>query len=165
MRSKVIKSWAAAAVFLVGTVSGAFANGALYVNVDIKQKSCENPLNVFKKGVLPVVILGSAEFDVTRIDLATIELGLCDVAADSVVPKLAKIDDVGGGEVDCSEMAADGYDDVVLKFESLALAAVLGEVADGDDVTLCLTALADSGMEAIVGTDTVRIIKKVKAPK
>ena len=42
--------------------------------IDIKPQSCPNPLNVKKKGVLPVAILGTADFDVNEVDPATVEL-------------------------------------------------------------------------------------------
>ena len=42
--------------------------------VDIKPQSCPNPLNVKKKGVLPIAILGTEDFDVTEIDPASVEL-------------------------------------------------------------------------------------------
>ena len=44
------------------------------VDVDIKPGSCPNPLNVASKGVLPVAILGSGDFDVTDIDIAPTRL-------------------------------------------------------------------------------------------
>lgn len=42
------------------------------VPIDIKPQSCPNPINVKSRGVLPVAILGTAEFDVTTIDPASI---------------------------------------------------------------------------------------------
>ena len=46
----------------------------LDVPVDIKPTSCPNPLNVKSKGVLPVAILGTVDFDVSDIDPATVLL-------------------------------------------------------------------------------------------
>ena len=45
------------------------------VEVDIKPGSCPNPINLKKKGVTPVAIVGSADFDpVATIDVDTIML-------------------------------------------------------------------------------------------
>jgi hypothetical protein len=44
------------------------------VDVDIKPGSCPNPLNVKSKGVLPVAILGTEDFDVGMIDPTSIML-------------------------------------------------------------------------------------------
>ncbi|MQY56694.1 hypothetical protein GH140_00640, partial [bacterium] len=44
------------------------------VFVDIKPGSCPNPLNLKSKGVLPIAILGTEDFDVTKIDPATLIL-------------------------------------------------------------------------------------------
>ncbi len=44
------------------------------VAVDVKLGGCPNPINLKAKGVLPVAVLGSADFDVRPIDVATIRL-------------------------------------------------------------------------------------------
>jgi hypothetical protein len=44
------------------------------INVDIKPGTCPNPVNVKARGVLPVAILGTADFDVTTIDPASVRL-------------------------------------------------------------------------------------------
>ena len=44
------------------------------VAVDIQPGSCPNPRNVESRGVWPVAILGSANFDVTAIDIPTVKL-------------------------------------------------------------------------------------------
>ena len=43
---------------------------AISVAFDIKPKSCPNPINTKDKGVLPVAVLGSETFDVTRLYLS-----------------------------------------------------------------------------------------------
>src|SRR4030042_5245628 len=52
---------------------GVFAQDVA-VAVDIKPGSCPNPMNVKSRGVLPVAILGTAEFDVTTIVPESIQL-------------------------------------------------------------------------------------------
>ena len=51
---------------------------SLQVSFDIRPQSCPNPINTDLKGVLPVAILGTDDFDVTQIDPATVRLN--DVA-------------------------------------------------------------------------------------
>ena len=137
------------------------------VSIDIKPTSCPNPLNVKGKGVLPVAILGTVDFDVTQIDPASVEL-------ERVSPLRGAFEDVatpydGTLEVcdDCSTEGADGYMDLTLKFdkqEVVAALEALGEVSDGDCVVLTLTGnLKEAfGGTAISGQDVVRIIKKGK---
>lgn len=55
--------------------------------IDIKPRSCPNPLNTKSKGVLPVAILGTEHLDVTDIDLGTVLL-------EGVAPIRAAIEDV-----------------------------------------------------------------------
>jgi len=131
----------------------------LAVRVDIKPGSCPNPLNVKDKGVLPVAILGSEDFDVWTIDTASIRL-------EGVAPIRSSYEDVstpvpdGADVCECTTAGPDGYLDLTLKFNVQDIVAALGEVNDGDVLELTLTgALADSlGGTAIAGTDCVVII-------
>lgn len=134
------------------------------VPVDIKPESCPNPLNVNSKGVLPVAILGTADLDVTQIDVSTVTL-------ESVSPIRSAIEDVAapfGGEIgdppdrgDCTELGADGYLDLTLKFDKQAIVAALGPVSDGDVLVLELTGELLDGTD-IFGADVVWIKKKGK---
>jgi hypothetical protein len=54
------------------------------VLLDIKPESCPNPINTKSKGVLPVAILGTGDFDVTDIDVASISLEGVDPIRSSV---------------------------------------------------------------------------------
>jgi hypothetical protein len=47
------------------------------IYIDIKPQSFPNPLNVKSKGVLPVAILGTEDFDVSEIDVSSILLEGC----------------------------------------------------------------------------------------
>lgn len=136
------------------------------VPVDIHPTSCRNPLDVGSKGVLPVAILGTEDFDVTQIDSATVLLGnvpalrwaLEDVAA-PFEPYIGKED-----AFDCTTEGPDGYLDLTLKFDTQAVVADIGYVEDGDVLLLQLTGnlKEEYGGTAIMGEDVVVILKKGK---
>lgn len=65
----------------------------LKVDVDIKPGSCPNPLNLKSKGVLPVAVLGTEEFDVTTIDPLSILLSREEVE-EGVAPIRSDYEDV-----------------------------------------------------------------------
>ena len=133
------------------------------VPVDFRPGGCPNPLNMRSAGVLPVAILGTGELDVTTLDPASIRLN-------GVPPLRSSLEDVGTpfypftGKTDCSwdcnEDGRDGYMDLTLKFDTQAVAAMLGMPADGACVVLQLTgnfkAEFDGGAP-IVGEDVARI--------
>lgn len=132
--------------------------------LDIKPQGCPNPINVGSQGVLPVAILGSSTFDVTKIDLSTIKV-------EGVSPLRSVIADVGtpstpltGKETvsDCNAAGPDGYKDLNLKFDTQSIVQALGAVSDGDVRVLKLTGnlIASVGGTAIEGEDVVLILKK-----
>jgi len=127
------------------------------VEIDIKPRSCPNPLNVKSKGVLPVVILGSEDFDVNTIDIASI--GLAGVAPIRSSYEDAATPVTDGNECECSTAGADGYLDLTLKFENEEIVKALGEVTDGEEWVLTLTgALYDE--TPIEGADCIVVISK-----
>lgn len=129
------------------------------IDVDVKPGSEINPLNLRSKGVLPVAILGSEEFNVTMIDPASLLLN-------GVPPLRWSYDDVGGcneeemdrdANSDDEEMP-DGYEDLVLKFSTPEIAASIGDVQRGDIVTLTMTgSLVDGTLAA--GEEMVWIVQ------
>jgi hypothetical protein len=136
------------------------------VPVDIKPTSCRNPLSLKDKGVLPVAILGTEDFDVSQIDPATVRLGnvtplrwaMKDVAT-PYEPYTGKAD-----AFDCTTEGPDGFMDLTLKFKMQEVVADLGEVSDGDVLVLQLTGnlKEEFGGTEIVGEDVVVILKKGK---
>ena len=136
----------------------------IQISVDIKPQSCPNPLNVNAKGVLPVAILGTADFDVSQIDLASIKL-------EGVSPLRSALEDVATPFVpfvgkekaeDCTIEGADGYLDLTFKFDNQEIVAVLGPVTDKEVRVLKLTGnlKPEFGGIPIVGEDVVVILKK-----
>lgn len=131
----------------------------LAVAIDIKPGSCPNPLNVKSKGVLPVAILGAEEFDVSSIDAVSVRLA-------GVEPLRSSYEDVAspavdGNECPCSEEGPDGYTDLTLKFETQKVVEALGEVNDGDVLTVELTGVLQDGMP-IEGMDCILVRGKFK---
>jgi len=129
------------------------------VNIDIKPTSCPNPLNVKSKGVLPVAILGSEDFDVTNIDVLSVRLaGIAAIRSnyEDVATPLAD-----ANECECIVEEPDSFLDITLKFKIQEIVEVIGEVNHGDVLTLPLTGvLLDE--RPIEGVDCVLIRGKYK---
>lgn len=128
------------------------------VAIDIKPKSCPNALNVKNKGVLPVAILGTVDFNVSSIDITTLKL-------EGISPVRNSIKDVTTPSelepCDCESLDPDSFEDLVLKFDKQAIVETFGEdVQNGDEIELTLTGDLLDGT-AIVGIDCV-VIKGVK---
>jgi len=134
------------------------------VPVDIKPGGCPNPVNVGSKGVLPVAILGTADFDVTTIDPGTVTLA-------GVAPLRWSLEDVGApyeplvrriDAYQCSALGPDGYLDMAFKFDTQEVAAaltVLGDVEDKKVLTLQVSGKLLDATTEIRGEDVV-IIRK-----
>jgi len=141
----------------------ALAPAEISVNIDIKPQACPNPLNIKSKGVLPVAILGTENFDVTEVDIASIRLvGVAPIRSsieDVSTPLLEKQD-----ECDCISEGEDGIDDLTLKFDTQEIVSALGEVADGDELVLTLTGELSDGTP-IEGEDCIIILSKGKGNK
>ena len=129
--------------------------------LDIRPTSCPNPLNVGEKGVLPVAILGAADFDATTVDVATVRLA-------GVAPLRWAMEDVATpyepwnykeDKMDCTTAGPDGYMDLTLKFNAAEVVAALGDINDGDVLVIQLTGDLLDG-RAIAGQDVVVMIKK-----
>lgn len=73
------------------------------VGIDIKPGSDANPVNLYSKGNLPIAILGSAEFDASRVDAPTVRFGRTGVEA---IPERWGMEDVN----------RDGRMDLLLHF-------------------------------------------------
>ena len=130
--------------------------------VDIKPQSCPNPVNVASQGVLPVAILGSAEFDVADIDPATVTLEgvpalrweMMDVGTPYALPEEPSA-------YSCHEAGADGYMDLTLKFDTQAVVGALASKTDGDVLTLKVNGQTYGGVH-YEGGDVVLILNKKK---
>ena len=135
-----------------------------YVNVyvDVKPTSCPNPLNRKAKGVIPVAILGTEDFDVTTIDPATLNIG-------EVYPLRWDYEDVAtpyeGGlsdplnKMDCTTEGPDGYQDLVLHFLTPELATLFLDNNRNDVVDVQVNGQLLNDGPQIIGKDIMVIIK------
>lgn len=125
--------------------------------LDIKPGSCPNPFNTKSRGVLPVAILGTAEFDVTQVDLGSLVISRADGVGGSVAPIQGppgpnfSYEDTGtpydGDPCGCQEMGGDGIMDLNMKFDNSTLTQVLelGGVGPGMDVQLVVSGMLLDG--------------------
>jgi hypothetical protein len=126
--------------------------------LDIKPQSCPNPMNTKSKGVLPVAILGTGDFDVTDIDVESISL-------EGVAPIRSSVEDVSTpvfdpqDDCECNEDGGDGFDDLTLKFDTQAIVQALGDISDGDVVELTLTGALLDGTP-IERTDCIVVLDR-----
>jgi hypothetical protein len=104
--------------------------------IDIKPTSCPNPINPVDIGVISVAILGTDELDVMDVDPSTVVLR-------GEPPLRYAYDDVGtpyGGDLcGCHTLGADGYEDLVFKFDSRRVYATLGQVTDNEEIIVPVT--------------------------
>jgi len=106
------------------------------VKLDIKPQRCPNPMNINSPGLLPVVILGTEDFDVNDVDPTTVLL-------EGVAPVRWHFEDVstpvpGDDPCDCITDPADGFMDLHLRFTIQELVKVLGSLEDGEEIVLTL---------------------------
>ncbi|HUW19314.1 MAG TPA: hypothetical protein VMW16_08435 [Sedimentisphaerales bacterium] len=131
------------------------------VSLDIKPGSCPNPLNVRSFGVLPAAVLGSEDFDVNTIDIASIRLA-------GVAPIRSGFEDVAtplrdANECECTPAGPDGFTDLTLKFKTQEIVHKLVEQSElfPDQVLpLTLDGVLLNGTP-IVGTDCIVIRGRV----
>ena len=108
------------------------------VDIDLKPQSCPNPVNVLSKGLVPVAILGTAEFDVNDIVISSLpDRTIMHTIEDVATPFDGPLID----QSSCTEAGPDGFDDLIFKIPSselnclpdgvLALLEIDGELLDG----------------------------------
>lgn len=110
-----------------------------------------------------MAVLGTADFDVTTIDPASIRLTLEGVPG-GVAPLRWSYEDVGtpfAGELcGCHDLNGDGHLDLTLKFEGQAVVTTLGLAAVVDTALPLLVTgnlKAEAGGTPIKGADCIRV--------
>jgi streptogramin lyase len=136
--------------------------GLIAVDIDIKPTSCPNPLNLRTRGVLPVAILGSGEFDVSNIDVASVRLAGVGAIRSSLEDVTGPVAD--GNECACTTAGPDGNMDLTLKFRTPEIAVALlndvGELTEGEQLVLTLMGTLMDGTP-IEGSDCVVLVGQV----
>ncbi|MCK4808661.1 MAG: hypothetical protein KAS90_03510 [Candidatus Aenigmarchaeota archaeon] len=140
------------------------------VFVDIKPSSCPNPINTKSKGVLPVAVLGTEDFDVTTIDPASIRIKLNpdDVG---VAPIRWNYEDVAtpfeGELCDCHDLNGDGLMDLTLKFDTQEVVRLTLTDEMGNTLPLTITGnlMEEFSGTEIEGQDCVRVLEDKKQNK
>lgn len=107
--------------------------------IDIKPGSEDNPINLKSKGVIPVAILGSYEFDVSSIDVSTLSFG----------PNSAAPAHKAGGHLE--DVNDDGYMDLLSHYRTVDTGLT------DESMEACVNALTTDGIE-YVGCDNITIV-------
>lgn len=115
----------------------------ILVAIDVKPGNKKNCFNPNGHGVVPVAVLGSADFDVTEIDPATLLFGPFEVRSRGKKGLKCKIKDVNH----------DGFDDYICKFEDN------GEWDENQTATATLVGQTFGGA-SFEGTDAICIAPK-----
>ena len=124
---------------------------AVEAQMDIKPGSCPNAFQRGQQGVLPVGLIGAADFDAEEVDVSSLQLSRADGVGGSVAPLMGPpgphpvIADVAtpfpGDLCDCHTLTGDGIRDVSMKFSVPELVQELELLAlpSGDAIELTLT--------------------------
>lgn len=121
---------------------------AMTVEIDIKPGSDKNPVNPKSKGVIPVAVLGSPEFDAMQVDASTVLFG----PGEAKPAHDGHVEDVDG----------DGYPDMVFHFRTRetgiacgdSVAYLSGETFGGEGFTSSDT-IEVEGCDDLVAPDAV----------
>lgn len=149
---------------VIEAVLAACVEAAMPIKADIKPESCPNPFGLRNRGNIPAALLGSEDFDVTRIIPETVKLeGDCPALRWDIEDVATPYD--GGfsdppNEDECTWAGADGWLDLTLKFDSQCVALAQNPVAEREVRLWTITGkyLNDSGDEVeFTAEDVVRV--------
>lgn len=128
---------------LIGAPNGPSAGTAyvysnlvtMQVGIDLRPRSCRNRWNPQSRGVLPVAIVETDGFDVSQIDLSSIEIARADGTGGSaqlmnwpIGPPARLRDIVGEADDDlcgCHSEGPDGNSDLLVAFRSTEITEAL----------------------------------------
>jgi hypothetical protein len=137
--------------------------------LDIKPGSCPNSFNRNSNGVLPVALVGTGAFDVTLVDISSLQISRADGVGGSAAPNEGPpgphtvLEDVtapfAGGMCECHELPADGIMDLSMKYWSneLVEALELDDLPAGEFVELELSGALVDGT-AFAALDCIRLV-------
>jgi len=141
-------------------LNGQIVNVAREVALDIHPTSCPNPINPAMQGVVPVAILGTADFDVSLIDPSSLFLEGVPVSKWALRDVATPYD---GELCGCTEQGPDGFKDMTLKFLAPDLIMQLPIEERDQEIELTLTGLLWDGTE-IVGKDCMVVRGHIVKP-
>ena len=119
-----------------------YDNSLRNVEIDIKPDSYPNSINLGSNGVVPVAILGSADFDATTVDPSTVTLSGANVKLKGNSGNAGSLEDVND----------DGYPDLVVQVFTQCLELKTG------DAEAVLNAYTYTGLTFLTGSDVIRIV-------
>ncbi len=144
---------------------------AMPIEIDIKTGSCPNPVNRRSRGVVPMAIIGSLDFDVSEIDLDSLTLAQADGVGGSVSPLNGTkepgivIEDVAtafdGETCACHDLGGDGIDDLSMKFSTADMVSTLrlDNFPRGATIELMIRGFLLNGTE-FAGVDCIVVLEK-----
>jgi uncharacterized protein (DUF2141 family) len=140
---KVLFIFILVAILAAPGLRSALAQGEdhLHVNIDIKPGSYPNAINLKSNGNVPVALLGSADFDVSSVDLATVKFGKMHEMDSGASALRSALQDING----------DGFMDRVFHF------TIKETGLEPSDTMACLHGMTLDGMH-FCGHDSVKII-------
>ena len=133
------------------------ASAPMVANLDIKPGSCPNPVNPKSRGIVPVTLAGSLDFDVATVDPDSLTLARVDGVGGRVSPISDRrgprivIEDLvtpfGNELCGCHELGGDGIDDLSLKFSTSATSRAfeLNALPRGEAIKLVLRGTLQDG--------------------
>jgi hypothetical protein len=137
--------------------------------VDIKPTTCPNALSTPASGTIPVAILGTPSFDVSKVDPASVILegveaqtGRRVTIKDVATPFSGTITEPpqDGDQFDCTIAGPDGQNDLNLKFDAKSVVGAMGPITEKKTLkVLTLTGVLNDGT-LIEGKDVVVINEK-----
>ena len=147
----------------------------IVASLDIKPGNCPNTHNPGSNGVLSVALVGDSGFDVSLVDIGSLQISRADCVGGSVGPNegppgpRTRIRDDAtpfvGMPCDCHNASGDGIDDVSMKFNSdeMRTALELDQVSHGMPLELVVTGtLVVPGSPlhgcAFIATDCLRLV-------
>jgi hypothetical protein len=122
------------------------------MSVDIRPGSFPNPVNPSSKGVIPVAILGKPSFFPELLDPESVNL-------EGIPPLRYHYADefTYSSDCDCAVPGSDGYDDMILHFDSAAIAEYLEHTGYAENQHLLISATW-LHFFVFMGDDSIKIV-------
>lgn len=135
------------------------------VSIDIKPGSWPNPINLNSRGLIPIAICGTEDFDVTTIDPTSVQL-YNEPIEEGVSPLHWSYEDTAtpyiGEDFGGHALGGDGYTDLVMHFDTQEVITILGlsgYLEDIETLTIKGNLKEQHGGSIIFGQDYVLIIE------